>query len=79
MCPVFARYTLAFALQLRKERKNLSQGSWMETEYTEQSLHNNKHKNKNTKRTELNKIVQNIQPYTQTEKPKEHHYTTTLS
>ena len=28
-CPFFARYTLAFALQLRKKRgKNLSQGRW---------------------------------------------------
>jgi hypothetical protein len=26
-CPVFAGFTLAFALQLRKARKNLSQGS----------------------------------------------------
>jgi hypothetical protein len=43
MCPVFARYTLVFALQLRiKAQKNLSQGSrrmpvgMMKTEYTEQ-------------------------------------------
>jgi hypothetical protein len=41
-CPVFARYTLAFALQLRKKtRKNLSQGSRrmpFGKEYTEQSI-----------------------------------------
>jgi uncharacterized integral membrane protein len=48
LCPVFVSYTLAFALQLRKARKNLSQGSWrvpvgmMETEYAEQNIHNNK-------------------------------------
>jgi len=43
-CPVFASYTLAFALQLRKKpRKNLSHGSrkvpvgTMKTEYTEQN------------------------------------------
>jgi hypothetical protein len=48
-CPVFARDTLAFALQLtKKHRKNLSQVSrrmpagMMKTEYTEQSIHNNK-------------------------------------
>jgi hypothetical protein len=45
-CPVFASYTLAFALQLRKKHgKILSQGSrrvpagTMKTEYTEQSIH----------------------------------------
>jgi hypothetical protein len=44
-CPVLASYTLAFALQLSK---NLSQGSrrmpvgTMKTEYTQQSIHNNK-------------------------------------
>jgi hypothetical protein len=41
-CPVFARYTLAFALQLRKKHgKNLSQGSRrmpVGKEYTEQSI-----------------------------------------
>ena len=48
-CPVFAIYTLLFSLQLRKKHeKNLSQGSrripvgTMKTEYTEQSIHNNK-------------------------------------
>jgi len=48
-CPVFASYSLAFALQLRKKaRKNFSQGSRrvpvgkMKTEYTEQDIHNNK-------------------------------------
>ena len=48
-CAIFVSYTLAFALQLRKKtRKNLSQGSQrapvgtMKTEYTEQSIHNNK-------------------------------------
>jgi hypothetical protein len=48
-CPVFASYTLAFALQLRKKhRKNLSQDSrrvpvgTMKTEYMEQNIHNNK-------------------------------------
>jgi len=55
-CPVFAIYTLAFALQLRK---NLSQGSrrvpvgTMKTEYehTEQNMQKisiHKHNNKNT-------------------------------
>jgi hypothetical protein len=40
-CPVFASYTLAFALQLRIEHgKNLS-GKPMKTEYTEQNIHNN--------------------------------------
>ena len=46
-CPVFASYTLAFALQLRKKtRRNLSQGSrripvgTMKTEYTEQKRMN---------------------------------------
>jgi len=50
-CPVFASYTLEFAVQLKiKGRKNLSQGSrrvpggTMETEYAEQSVHNNKNK-----------------------------------
>ena len=44
-CPVFASYTLAFALQARK---TLSQGSrrmpvgTMKTKYTEQSIHKNK-------------------------------------
>jgi hypothetical protein len=49
LCPVFASYTLAFALHLRKKaRKKLIQGSRrvpvdkMKTEYTEQSIHNNK-------------------------------------
>jgi hypothetical protein len=41
-CPVFARYTLAFALQLRKKaRKNLNQGSRrtpVGKEYTEESV-----------------------------------------
>ena len=49
-CPIFASYTLAFAVQLRKkhEKKNLIQGSsrvpvgTMKTEYTEQNIHNNK-------------------------------------
>jgi hypothetical protein len=48
-CPVFASYTLAFALQPRKKVwKNLSQGSRrvpvgrMKTECTEQNIHNNK-------------------------------------
>jgi hypothetical protein len=31
-----------------KAQKNLSEGSQMKTEYTEQSIHNNKHNNKNT-------------------------------
>jgi hypothetical protein len=48
-CPVFASFTLAFALQLRKKHgKNLSQSSprvpvgTMKTKYTEQNIHNNK-------------------------------------
>jgi len=48
-CPIFAIYTLAFALTTEeKARKNLSQGSrrvpvgTMKTEYTEQNIHNNK-------------------------------------
>jgi hypothetical protein len=47
-CPVFASYTLAFAIQMRKTQKNLSQGSrrvpvgTMKREYTEQNIHNNK-------------------------------------
>ena len=80
-CPVFARYTLAFALQLReKNGKKLQSGqpenaSWhMKTEYTEQSIHNNK----NTKLTELNKSTQNKQPYTQRQKRKTQKYITTL-
>jgi hypothetical protein len=47
-CPVFASYTLAFALQPRKNhRETLSQGSRrvpvskMKTECTEQNIHNN--------------------------------------
>jgi len=48
-CPVFASYTLAFALKLTKKHgKKLSQGSrrvpvgTIKTEYTEQNIHNNK-------------------------------------
>jgi hypothetical protein len=48
-CPVFASYTLEFALQMRKKaRRNLSQGSrrvpvgTIKTEFTEQNIHNNK-------------------------------------
>jgi hypothetical protein len=48
-CPVFASFTLAFAFTTEgKTRKTLSQGSrrmpagTMKTEYTEQSIHNNK-------------------------------------
>jgi hypothetical protein len=37
----------------------------METEYTEQSIHNNKHNNENTYPTEINKSVQNLQTHTQ--------------
>jgi len=47
--PVFASYTLVFALQLRKKaRENLSQGSrrvpvgTMKAEYIEQNIHNSK-------------------------------------
>ena len=50
-CPVFASYTLAFALQRRKKaRKKLCQGSrrvpvgTMKTEHTEQNIHNSKKK-----------------------------------
>ena len=38
-CPVFASYNLAFALQLRKKHGKTS----VRVEYTEQSIHNNKH------------------------------------
>ena len=57
-----------------KARKNFSQGSrripvgTMKTEYTEQSIQTiriHQNNNKNTKLTEFNKIIQNIQPYTQ--------------
>ena len=57
-----------------KARKNLSQGSrrmpvgTMKTEYTEQSIQTiriRKHNNKNTQLTELNKSMQNVQPYIQ--------------
>jgi hypothetical protein len=48
-CPVFASYTLEFALQLmKKHRKTPSQGGrrmpvgTVKTEYIEQSIHNNK-------------------------------------
>jgi hypothetical protein len=52
-CPVFASYTLAFALQLMRKHEgggggNFSQGSrkvsvgTMKTGYAEQSVHNNK-------------------------------------
>ena len=48
-CPVFASYTLEFALQMRKKHGTIfSQGSrrvpvgTMKTEYTKQTLHNNK-------------------------------------
>ena len=48
-CPVFASYTLAFALTAEEKAwKNLSQGSRrvpvgkMKIEYTEQNIHNNK-------------------------------------
>ena len=47
-CPVFARYTLAFALQPRKKHGKTRQGNrrvqagTMKTEYTEQNIHNNK-------------------------------------
>ena len=47
-CPVFASYTLAFTLRLRKRHgKTLSQGrrvpvGTMKTEYTEQNIHNGK-------------------------------------
>jgi hypothetical protein len=47
-CPVFASYTLAFALQLRKKHGKPCQGNrrmpvgTMKTKYTEQSIHNNK-------------------------------------
>ena len=47
-CPVFASYTLAFALQLRKKHGKNCQGSrrvpigTMKTDYTEQNIHNNK-------------------------------------
>ena len=50
-----------------KAWKNLSQGSrrvpagTMKTEYTEQNIH--KHNNENAWLTELNKSIQNIQPY----------------
>jgi len=57
-CPIFARYILALAFQLRKKHgKNLSQGSRrmpvgaMKTEYTEQSIQTiriYKHNNNNT-------------------------------
>ena len=46
--PVFASYTLTFALQLRKSTKNLSEASrrvpvgTMKTEYSEQNIHKNK-------------------------------------
>jgi hypothetical protein len=63
-CPVFVIYTLAFPLQLRKKHeKSLSQDSrrtpvgTMKTEYTEQSIHNNKntqHNNKNTQHNNKN-------------------------
>jgi len=48
LCPVFASYTLAFALQLRKKHGKTCQGSqrvpvgMMKTEYTEQNIHKNK-------------------------------------
>jgi hypothetical protein len=48
LCPVFASYSLAFALQLRKKHGKTCQGSrrvpvgTIGTEYTEQSIHNNK-------------------------------------
>jgi len=60
-----------------KPRRTLSQGSWrmpvgmMKTEYTEQSIQTiriHKHNNKNTQLTELNKSIQNIQPYIQQKK-----------
>jgi len=63
---VFASYTLTFALKLRKKKgKPLNQGSrrvpvgTVETEYTEQSIHNNKNtktyrmKQKYTKHTNI--------------------------
>ena len=47
-CPVFASYTLAFALQLRKKHGKTSLRvarrvpvGTMKTEYTEQNIHNN--------------------------------------
>jgi hypothetical protein len=63
-----------------KARKTLSEGSRrmpVGKEYTEQSIHVNKTIRKQL--TELNKSIQNIQPYIQRLKqPKEHHYTATL-
>jgi len=47
-CPVFATYTLAFALQLRKKHGENCQGSrrmpvgTVKTEYAEKSIHKNK-------------------------------------
>ena len=48
-----------------------------ETEYPERNKHNNKntlHNNKNTKFTELNRSIQNIQPYIQWYKIKPEKY-----
>jgi len=62
VCEVYSAICLT---NEEKARKNLSQGSrrmpvgTMETEYTEQNIHNNK----NTQLTELNKCIQNIQPH----------------
>jgi len=45
-CPVFASYTLAFALQLRKKDGKTSvreaEAGTMKTKYKEQNKHNNK-------------------------------------
>jgi len=71
LCKVYPGICLTIE---EKAQKNLSQGSlripggMMKTEYTEHSIQTiriHKHNNKNIYLTELNKSIQNIQPYTQ--------------
>jgi hypothetical protein len=74
-CPVFAKYTLPFALQIRKKHGKTSVRVAEECQLARliQNIHNrayitikaHKSNNKNTQFTELNKSIQNIEPHEQ--------------
>jgi len=77
-CPVFARYTLAFALQLRKKHYKTSQGcrrvpvGTMKTEYTDtvqnrmyRTKQNVQNKTKCTEQSRIYRAKQNIQNKTE--------------
>ena len=68
-CPVFARYTLAFALQLRIKHGKASVRAAGECQLAKSiqnraylSIRIHKQNNKSTQLTELNKSIQNVQP-----------------